>query len=295
MVGNIGYIVLAAAGAGASLLAPLTSLYVIIPVVFATCTGHCMRLHQAAGVILSILVAVAFGMADLRTDDGAVDTKTILFVLAVIVAWGITTILVQAIGSKQSVDDKIAAYTFNVIGSLATGTIGVASVFRTFDTDWRIEHLIVVCAGVSIAVAQVTFLSLSAHMRDEAGLVAPLASVYIIWPVMVGVAAFGEGMPWLKALATALTPVAVILMSVRDFSLLRASISGKVRANIGAVRRRLSKTASVPPQSELYHGKGALDNVISLEICAHLASVPPAVGAEPAHTAIDVAAVSPAA
>lgn len=242
--GTVGYIVLSAAGAGASILAPMTSLYVVIPVVFAACIGHRMKARQAVGVVLSILAAIAFGLSDLQGGDGGdarAETKTILVMMLVICTWGLSVCCWQQMGNQGGADEQFAAYGISVLATAITGVVGVAAVFRTFDPHFRTEHVIVICAGACMAVGQIVFMSLCSHMRDDAAVVAPLASMYIIWPVIVGVAVFGEGMSWLKGLATVATVVAVLLMTVKDFQVLRAEITGGVRSKTTAVRRRLSK------------------------------------------------------
>jgi len=234
LIGTVSYIVLSAAGAGASILAPMTSLYVVIPVVAAACVGHRMKVRQGVGVVLSILAAIAFGLADLQgggeRDGGAAQAKTILFLLLVIFAWGIATSSWQFMGGHMGIHEMFAAYSLSALGTVVAGIIAVAAIFRTFDPVFRSEHAIVICSGFAMAIGQVLFISLSSHMRDDAGIVAPLASMYIIWPVIVGLAAFGEGMTWLKALATVATPIAVLLMTVKDFGMLWQEIRNRMTA-----------------------------------------------------------------
>ena len=108
-----------------------------------------------------------------------------------------------------------------VLGSTALGGITL----ETFD----LRHTFILLGGVCHAASNVSFLKLSSVMPEEASVVAPLTSVYIVFPAVVGMVAFGEAVTALKIIGIFVAVLAVFLMSVRDLHELYASIRGRSR------------------------------------------------------------------
>ncbi|EGD77707.1 hypothetical protein PTSG_08800 [Salpingoeca rosetta] len=225
--GMNGYVMMTTDGGEASLLAPLTSLWVVLPVLYGVVViGDRLSGRRWFGVLLSIGAGVMFAFSGGGEGVDFSDTRTVGLYFLCFFGWGICTILFQLVSAAK--DGSFAAgYAANVFGFALTGVIFVAAVHRSIDWHLTAGHAIVAVGGCLHGLGTVGFLHLCKTMPEEAAVVAPLSTLTVLWPVFFGMIILGESSPPLKIAGIIAAVFGALLMGIQDLNELKDMIFKK--------------------------------------------------------------------
>eukprot|EP01147_Barroeca_monosierra_P008975 gene8975-1309_t len=261
-VGMNGYVLLTTDGGEASLLAPLTSLWVILPVIYGVVVaGDRLSLRRTSGIFFSIGAALLFAFS----GGGALDFtegRTIGLYFLTFCGWGFCTILFQVISMSQS-GAFAAGYASNVILFFVTGVIFVAVVHQDITFTLSSGHALVVLGGGLHGLGTVGFIQLCKSMPKEAAVVAPLSSLTVLWPVMLGMVVLGESSNMLKIFGILASVSGVLLMGVRDFVELRDMIFKRKNKSVAYDHINLASDEPIPDLdlTPAVHSAASMTNV----------------------------------
>ncbi|EGD80353.1 hypothetical protein PTSG_10607 [Salpingoeca rosetta] len=211
------YLVMTSDGGEASVLSPLTALFIIIPLAYGVLgLGDRLNVPRTLGVVLALLSAVLFAMS----TGGSLQFsgRTILLFVLAVVAWGVCTLLYQVFSLKER--HEYAAGYLGFVGGVVTAALVVAFAagFPLPDFHFSASHAIVYGGGMCRGIGSVTFFLLARAMPQEAAVVAPISSLYVMLPVVVGMGFLGEAVDAWKLGGVAASVLGVLLMGVRDWS-----------------------------------------------------------------------------
>lgn len=231
MAGLIGFILLNQAGGEASVLAPLVSLYIVFPVAFAACfMGEKLTFRKLFGILLGTGATILFGMSS-DSSFSFTDPSTLAYYLLCVVAWGVCTPIFQIMG--QGDEGEVAAgYSLNVTGYLLTGILSAFTVFWPDGqslSEFDVRYGLVMMGGFFHGLANLFFILLSRTLPEEASVVAPLSSLYVLWPVILGMTILEESVTLFKILGIIFAVFGVLLMGINNFHQLWETIVGQRR------------------------------------------------------------------
>eukprot|EP01147_Barroeca_monosierra_P002101 gene2101-8002_t len=217
IIGLTLYIIMTEDGGEASLLSPLTAIFIVIPVIYGVFgLGDKLNIPRGIGVFLAIASAAFFAMSN--GGNLSFNTRTLSLFLGSVGCWGVCTVLDQVFSIKPP-NGYAAGFLGHAIGLVSTAIIIIWAVSGGADFHVTPAHVIVFVAGMARGLGSVTFFLLARSMPEEAAVVAPLSSLYVLVPVTVGMTALGEAVgPW-KLAGIVASVAGVLLMGVRDWNI----------------------------------------------------------------------------
>jgi transporter family protein len=264
-----------------SVLAPLAGgLYILVPIFFGTLLlKEPMTLQKFGGIIFAVaaivLLSVKFpGVGD--ADDVSVnfsDPMTILYLMICFFGWGFATLTMVLLG--KSSDDHNWVQVMSSCGII----IGAVVAAFAIQHDVTLQYLsytssLVVGSGIFLFLGHIFFYKL-ARVNQQASVLAPLCGLYVILPIVFGIAVLGESVTYVQIIGIILAIVAIFLMSA-DLKLLKAALI----TNRTTVHPEISTTDSVDlthpslvPLKTLDHT--AHPSVHTINVTPHEASQPP--------------------
>ncbi|EDQ85480.1 uncharacterized protein MONBRDRAFT_34244 [Monosiga brevicollis MX1] len=215
-MGIVGFTMLNANDGEASLLAPLASLYVIVPIVAGfLCLGDRLTKQKALGIGLGLGATMMFAFGGGSSFDLG-ETRTLLFFFITIAGWGLTTPLLQMLAVFTEVNMAFS-YCSSVVWFVAGGFFSAFVIFGDVSlAGFGATHVLIMAAGACHGLGNGSFVYLSQAMPDKAAIVAPLSSLYVLIPVIVGMVFLDEAVTALKIVGAICTVAGALLMGVDD-------------------------------------------------------------------------------
>ena len=277
VTGTTLYLAMTSAGGQASVLSPLAALYVLFPFVYGVFGfGDRVNIPRGTGVLLAVFSTVCFTMS----AGGSFELKgeTLLFFFACVTVWGLSTICSQVFALRPARDFALG-YLFSIFASALGATVISFILSDGAGPSTRIttSHYILLGGGMCRGIGNIVFYVLARAMPEEAAVVSPLSSLYVLIPVILGMTALGEDAhPW-KLTGIAAAIIGVLLMGVRDWSTFLPCMAGK---------RKHAKHAVAELHAVVHHRADGHDFLI---VPAVLPTTPPPLSST-ATTALDTAA-----
>ncbi|EDQ89430.1 uncharacterized protein MONBRDRAFT_8367 [Monosiga brevicollis MX1] len=227
-LGQQGYLLMSMSGGAVSLLGPLSSMYKVIPMLFAILVlRHYPNRQQVLGMLLSVAAIAFFALADTGEFDLQNPVDIGYFFLCVM-GWGCGSSLLQWF-CNLPLRLQLLQFTVIVAGFVATGAIAVATVYRDLDLSrWSTVHTLSLLAGVGGASANLSYVFMARAARSYSAIVAPMASLSIVLTICVGALCLHEHIALLQAIGMAAMLLGVVLMGLpnRALHLLRQLWTG---------------------------------------------------------------------
>eukprot|EP00049_Salpingoeca_infusionum_P010737 m.185494 g.185494 ORF g.185494 m.185494 type:complete len:500 (-) comp14731_c0_seq1:286-1785(-) len=219
MLGYVGYMLLTNSDGEASVLAPLAALCVIIPILYGVFfLKDKLSVRRFLGICVGVSASLMFAFSGGNSSDFNLKDPTNIGYLAMcLLSWGATVVLFQLIAYSPP-HQRVVGLIFSVIGFFACG---VACVFGVFELDMpdslSVPHWLVFAGGVSYTAGNFFFVLFSAQLPSEAAVVAPLESLYVLWPIILGMAVLHEAATPLKIAGIFASLVGILMMGITDF------------------------------------------------------------------------------
>jgi drug/metabolite transporter (DMT)-like permease len=225
-VGHSGYTLLIRSGGESSLLAPLAGgLYLVVPVFMGL-----VFLKEAAtpqkiiGIVLAVGAILLLSITD-TSSFSLTSGLTFLYFLMAFFGWGFDVFFMTLMGMT----DHHSAVTFvHTLGLIAGGIILVPSYADLNLTRLTLGHYLNFGGGMFSAFGAWTYFALS-HVGRDSSLVAPLSSLYIVWPVIWGLAFLSDVFTLGKILGIFVAIFAIVLMSISDMKAFTRSLKNLFR------------------------------------------------------------------
>jgi drug/metabolite transporter (DMT)-like permease len=131
--------------------------------------------------------------------------KTTLWFAMCVSGWGLGAFVMAHLGRTLNMGTIL-------IGNLIGYVIAIALLARGVTPGWTWNHFWAVIVGIVFVLANVGFYRLS-HAGEQVTVLAPLTSLYVLIPVLLGALLWHEPITLRKALGIALAAVALVLLS----------------------------------------------------------------------------------
>eukprot|EP00048_Salpingoeca_helianthica_P006196 m.95812 g.95812 ORF g.95812 m.95812 type:complete len:382 (+) comp13912_c0_seq4:1456-2601(+) len=212
-VGHSGYTLLIRSGGESSLLAPLAGgLYLVVPVFMGLVfLKESITPQKVIGIVLAVGAILLLSITD-TSSFSLTSGLTFVYFLMAFFGWGFDVFFMTLMGMT----DYHSAVTFvHTCGLLTGGFILVPSYGDLSLTTLTLGHYLNFIGGLLSAFGAWTYFALS-HVGRDSSLVAPLSSLYIVWPVIWGLAFLHDAVTIGKIMGILVAIFAIVLMSISD-------------------------------------------------------------------------------
>ena len=211
--GNFGYLEMTSGAAQASVLAPMASCYLLIPVIvgifFWKDRWSLQKLLGIAAAISAVILLALSPSTKFSIDNPA----NIGWFLMVFFTWGLTSCLYIPATNINSI---VLAIMYLDLGySGCTFIVTGAAYSKTVDFTWGRDELVMFFAGFLLTCGTNTYTVLVRTYR-EVSTISPLASLYVMIPVILGLSILGENITVYKIIGAVLSSIAILLLSTQD-------------------------------------------------------------------------------
>eukprot|EP00056_Hartaetosiga_gracilis_P022794 m.33125 g.33125 ORF g.33125 m.33125 type:complete len:468 (-) comp9834_c0_seq1:104-1507(-) len=194
--GHTCYMLMTQGGGEASLLAPLSSLWAIVPpLLFVIFTKAKLTLLKGVGLLLGLTAIVLFALSSILNSDATfkLESENIVYFVAIVLSWGIGTTLLQGLATYSNGDYNLVYLSYTV-GAIMTILVAAFAVFKDWNQFVDIQkHMATVgISGILAAGGNLTFILMCKAMPQDMAVVSPLASNSVLVPIILGIAVLGE-------------------------------------------------------------------------------------------------------
>jgi len=209
-ISPLGYYMLSVNGGQASAVAPLISLYVIVPAILGLVFLKERKSPiKLIGIAIAITAVVLFAMGGGGTNWALLTGENVMWFLFGFLGWGISY-FIRGLAATKVVDFGhmlLMATAGLMFGNycLIMFWFGVDSLTPT------LSHLLTILAGMSAVIGDLGFFLLSKEGK-EASKVVPLTGTYILLPSILGFVFLHDSVTVLKIVAICLSLVALVLL-----------------------------------------------------------------------------------
>lgn len=240
-VGASGYQLLIRNGGESSLLAPLAGgLYLVVPVFMGLVfLKEPLTPQKVIGVLLAVGAILLLSITD-TSSFSLTSGLTFVYFLMAFFGWGFDVFFMTLMGMT----DYHSAVTFvHTCGLISGGVILIPSYGDLNLNPLTLGHYLNFIGGILSAFGTWTYYALS-HVGRDSSLVAPLSSLYIVWPVIWGLAFLHDAVTVGKIFGIFVAIFAIVLMSISDMKAFYRSFKDLFRASTVVV-----PSASPPPRT----------------------------------------------
>ena len=212
-LGNIAYMQLTASNEQASILAPMSSTYLLVPVLFGlTFRKERLTVQKAFGILIAVTAVVLLALSpQVNFDIGS--AANIGWFTMVVLAWGLASILFMYAGE---IKPFIVPLIYVDIGFTFLSLSGVALLYRD-QTTVSIDsaELVIFFAGLLLGCGSNTYLACVNLYRDMST-ISPLSALYTIIPTAMGILLLHESVTSYKIIGVVLSCIAGVLLSTEN-------------------------------------------------------------------------------
>ena len=210
VVGNAGYIELTASEDQASILAPMSSTYLLVPVAFGLIfRSERVTFQKGLGIILAIGSLVLLGLSP-QVNFSITSPRSIAWFIVVVLSWGTSSILyIYAGEGKPFIIPMIIVDVGIMFFSLAS----VAVFFRsgaTVSVNWA--ELVILLAGVFLGSGTNAYIA-CVNLYQDMTTISPLSALYTVIPTAMGILLLHESVTVFKIVGAVLSFIAGVLLS----------------------------------------------------------------------------------
>eukprot|EP00055_Hartaetosiga_balthica_P006962 m.23167 g.23167 ORF g.23167 m.23167 type:complete len:461 (-) comp5527_c0_seq1:187-1569(-) len=214
--GHTFFMLMTHGGGEASLLAPLSSLWAIVPALyFLFFTKEKLSINKAIGLLLAITAIVLFAFASTSTSF-KLQQDNLSYFICIIFSWGVGILLLQKLSGFEGKEYN-AGYFIYTLGAISTALITVFFVFGDFDTSISVkDHVLTLGgAGFSFSFGNLLFILMCKTMPEDMAIISPLASNAVLVPIILGIAILHESTGPLKIGGIVAAVIGVPLMAYK--------------------------------------------------------------------------------
>eukprot|EP00047_Mylnosiga_fluctuans_P004057 m.232478 g.232478 ORF g.232478 m.232478 type:complete len:404 (+) comp12365_c0_seq1:87-1298(+) len=212
-IGHSGYTLLIRSGGESSVLAPLAGgLYLVVPVFMGLVF---LKEPAPPQKILGIALAIAAILLLSITNDTSADLTsglTIVYFLMAFFGWGFDVFFMTLMGMTGHHGAVVCMHTVGLLSGMAV----LVPVYGDLSlSPFTLGHGLNFIAGAASLIGGVLYYALS-QLQKDSSLVAPLTSLYILWPVILGIAVLGDNVSVYLVVGIIVACFAIFLMSITD-------------------------------------------------------------------------------
>ena len=233
-IGHSGYTLLIRSGGESSLLAPLAGgLYLVVPVFMGLLfLREPITPQKVIGVLLAIGAILLLSITD-TSSFSLTSGLTFVYFFMAFFGWGFDVFFMTLMGMTPHHSAVVLVHACGLV----SGTIVLVPSYGDLSLYLTLGHYLNFAAGIFSVCGSMLYFALSGIQRDSS-LVAPLSSLYIIWPVVWGLSFLHDVVTIGKILGIIVALFAILLMSIAD-----------MKAFIGAFKALMRRSTKVAPIS----------------------------------------------
>ena len=211
--GNFGYLELTAGSAQASILAPMSSCYLLIPVFVGICFWKDRWSVQKLVGIASAVGGVILLALSPETKFSIDAPSNLGWFIMVFVTWGSASCLYMLASDISTI---LLAILYLDLGYFScTYLVTAAAYNRDIRFHWTTGELVMLFGGLLVTCGTNTYIVIVRTYR-EASTISPLGSLYVMLPVILGIAILGESINTYKIIGAVVSCCAILLLSTTD-------------------------------------------------------------------------------
>lgn len=237
IISATGYVELTSKSGEASILAPVSSIYLVIPVLVGIFLWKEPRsLQKFFGILLAIAAVVLLALSPNQKLSIGTPTNIAWFLLCVL-CWGFASVLYvwaskipEAIWSIVYVASGFSTLTLFVVGAVYHDEVSLHRGREEFCAFF---------AGFTQGIATALYL-ITLRQHREASRLSPLGSLYVLVTVILGLAILGEPLTAYKGVGTVLACIAVLLLATKNVrELFVLCLPSRARAKVYPIDTKL--------------------------------------------------------